>query len=334
MRIDDDAAAIVVLNAGSFETEPFGVRHAADRDQDHVGLDRLGGAAVDRLDLHLERLSGRVDAGDLRRQFESDALALLDALKLARDLAVEAGQNVIEKLDDGDLGAEAAPHRAELHADDAGTDHEQLLRHLGQIERAGRGHDAFLVDVDAGKPRHIRAGGDDDVFGLKRLGLAVGRLDLDLAGRGDAACTVKGLDLVLLEQKIDALDVALDVALLVFEQRRKIDAQLIDLDAHLREAVSGLLVQLGGMQHRLRRDAADIETRAAERGALLHHGGLQPKLCRANGAHIAAGAGTDDDEVVGHNAITSASSCPRPSRASTPFFIAKARRGWPGHARP
>ncbi len=153
MRIDDDAAAIVFLNSDSFETEPFGVRHAADRDQDHVGVDRPGGAAVDRLDLHLERLSGRVDAGDLRRQFESDALALLDALKLARDLAVETGQDVIQKLDDGDLGAKPTPYRAELHADDAGTDHEQrFLRHLGQIERAGRGHDAFLIDVDAGKP--------------------------------------------------------------------------------------------------------------------------------------------------------------------------------------
>ena len=30
------------------------------------------------------------------------------------------------------------------------------------------------------------------------------------------------------------------------------------------------------------------------------HGGLQPELRRADGADIAAGAGADDDEIVGH----------------------------------
>ena len=72
---------------------------------------------------------------------------------------------------------------------------------------------------------------------------------LDLAGRDDAAGAVKRVDLVLLEQELDALDVAVDVLLLVFEQRGKIDARLADLDAHLREAVAGLLVELRGMQH-------------------------------------------------------------------------------------
>ena len=62
MRIDDDAAAIVALNAGSFETEPFGVRHAADRDQDDVGLDRLGARRPSTgSTFTLSDLSGRVD---------------------------------------------------------------------------------------------------------------------------------------------------------------------------------------------------------------------------------------------------------------------------------
>ena len=92
---------------------------------------------------------------------------------------------------------------------------------LREIERAGRRHDALLVDVDAVEAGDIRAGGDDDILGLERLRLAVVVFHLDLAGRDDARGAVKRLDLVLLEQELDALDVALDVLLLVFEQRRQ-----------------------------------------------------------------------------------------------------------------
>ena len=72
------------------------------------------------------------------------------------------------------------------------------------------------------------------------------------------------------------------------------------LDAHLREAVAGLLEHLGGMQQRLRRNAADVEAGAAEGGALLDHRDLHAELRRADRADIAAGAGADDDEIVGH----------------------------------
>ena len=36
------------------------------------------------------------------------------------------------------------------------------------------------------------------------------RLDLDLSGGGDARRAVEGVDLVLLQEELDALDVALD----------------------------------------------------------------------------------------------------------------------------
>ena len=207
---------------------------------------------------------------------------------------------MIEEFDDRHLGPEPPPYRAELEPDDAGADDKELLRHLGKIERAGRRHDAFLVDVDAVQPRNVRAGGDDDGLGLQRLRLAVGVGHLDFTRRGDAAGAVKRVDLVLLEQKRDALDVAVDVLLLVLEQRGKIDARLADLDAHLRKTVAGFLIELRGVQHRFRRDAADVEAGAAEGGAFLDDGGFQPELRGADGADIAAGAGTNDDEVVGH----------------------------------
>ncbi len=169
-----------------------------------------GAAACSRLDFHLQRFAGSIDCRDLRRQFEGKPLLLQHAVKLLGDLAVDARQNVIEEFDDRHLGAEPPPHRAELEPDDAGADDEELLRHVGELERAGRGHDALFVDVDAGQPRHVGPGGDDDVLGLQRLGLAVVGFHLDLARRGDAAGAVKRLDLVLLEQIFDAFDVTVD----------------------------------------------------------------------------------------------------------------------------
>ena len=89
------------------------------------------------------------------------------------------------------------------------------------------------------------------------------------------------------------------ILLLVVEQSRQIEARLADLDAELREAVAGFLVELGGVQQRLRGNAADVEAGAAEGARFSTHGDLQAKLRRANGADIAAGTGTDDDEIVG-----------------------------------
>ena len=162
-------------------------------------------AARGRLDLYLERLARSVDAGDLGGELERDALLLQQPMELPRDLAVDARQDVIEKFDDRDLRAEPPPYRAQLKPDNAAADDQKLLRHFGQVERAGRGHDALLVDVDAVKTRHVRAGGDDDILGLERLRLAGGVFDLDLAGRDDAAGAVECFDLVLLEQRMRRL---------------------------------------------------------------------------------------------------------------------------------
>ena len=131
------------------------------------------------------------------------------------------------------------------------------------------------------------------------LRLAVVAFHLDLAGRDNARCAVKRFDLVLLEQEGDAVHVALDVLILVFEQSRELDARLADLDAHLRKAVARLLVKLGSVQQRLRGDAADIEAGAAEGGVFLDDRGFQSELRGAYRAEIAAGSGTDDDEIVG-----------------------------------
>ena len=83
-----------------------------------------------------KHFAGSVYRGDLRRELEREALLLLQAMELPRDLAVDAGQDVVEEFDDRHLRAEAAPHRAEFEADDAGADDEEFLRDLAEFERA------------------------------------------------------------------------------------------------------------------------------------------------------------------------------------------------------
>ena len=72
-----------------------------------------------------------------------------------------------------------------------------------------------------------------------------------------------------------------------------------DQHAVVLQRVRRVVEFLRGLQQRLGRDAADIQAGAAERGALLHAGDLHAELRRADGAHIAAGSGADDDDVEG-----------------------------------
>ena len=122
--------------------------------------------------------------------------------------------------------------------------------------------------------------------------------DLDLAGLGDRAPALEPVDLVLLEQELDALRVAVDGFLLVGQHLFPVDVRAQNLEAHLGEVLFGLVQHLGGVQKRLGRDAADVQAGAAQGAAALDAGGLQAKLCAADGADIAAGAAADYDDVI------------------------------------
>ena len=126
------------------------------------------------------------------------------------DLVIHAGQNAVEEFDDVDLAAEAAPHGTELQSDHAGADHQHLAGHGFEIECAGRGHDGLFIDLDARQLRHVGAGRDNDALGRQRCRLAAVGNDADEARAVNAADAVERIDLVLLQEKRDAVDVALD----------------------------------------------------------------------------------------------------------------------------
>ena len=68
------------------------------------------------------------------------------ALELLRHRSVGPGHDAVEELRDEHLGAEPAPHRAQLEPDRAAADHEQAAGDLRQRERFGRADDALAVE--------------------------------------------------------------------------------------------------------------------------------------------------------------------------------------------
>ena len=177
----------------------------------------------------------------------------------------------------------------------------------GQGEGAGIAEDQLFVEVAPGQRARARARGDDDVLGVE--GLSAHRDVMPAPARpGEAAAAVEEGHLVLLEEVGDAVVVLLHHLVLALEHLREVELQALHLHAVLGEAVPGLLVVLRGLQHRLRRDAADVGAGAAERGLairalpLVDAGDGKPELRRADRGDVAAGAAADDHHVerLGH----------------------------------
>ena len=119
--------------------------------------------------------------------------------------------------------------------------------------------------------------------------------------------------LVLLEQELDAAGVLRDDVGLVGQHLVPVDLRRLADQPHLLEVGLRFMQLLGRVQQRLARDAADVEAGAPQRLAPLDAGGLEPQLGAADGADIAAGAGTDHDDVVaGHGASCRLGTFPDP----------------------
>src|SRR5262249_61986579 len=131
--------------------------------------------------------------------------------------------------------------------DRACAENEQPPGSFVEDQRASRGHDALLVDVDAGQTRHVRAGGNDDRLTLDCLSLAVGGLHLDPSGCGDAPSPVKGVDLVLLEQEGHAFDIAFDARVLELHHGGKIELRIAHFYSNLFEIIARPPLQFPSM---------------------------------------------------------------------------------------
>ena len=141
-------ATLVRLNAGFIQRQPGSEGITADRQQHDIGVDGFGLAALGGL--HGQRHAGVGDgrAGHLMAELEGEALLHEHLLEGGGDFIVQARRDAVEELDNGDLRAEAVPHAAQLQPDHPCADDDQMLRHLVQLQRAGGGDDALLIDLN------------------------------------------------------------------------------------------------------------------------------------------------------------------------------------------
>ena len=147
--IGDNATVLIPPYADRIETKSVGVGPPSNGEQNHIGLQRFGFAAICRLDGNRNAAGFFLHGCDFGRKFEAKALLGEKTLKLFGDFGIEAGTDAIEKLDDLDFCAKSAPNRTQFQPDHACANHQKPLGHRRQRQPAGRRNHRFLIDFDA-----------------------------------------------------------------------------------------------------------------------------------------------------------------------------------------
>ena len=300
MRVGEDAPLGVALDPDRLKPEPVGVGDASDRDQDHVGIDDLGLAAGRRLDRRL--------GAALRRStfvtFE-DSLNCIPCFARMRWNCRPTSRSMPGRTRSrNSTTTTSAPSRRQTEPSSSPITPAPMTRSFfGTLSSSSAPSEETTTFSSISMPGR-RVTSEPVAMTMFFVSTTWFEPSSPLTSICPAAAmraaAVEGVDLVLLQEELDALDVALDALVLEGHHGLEIELRRRDADPHLAEVALRLLEALGGVQQRLRRDAADVEAGAAMGLALLDHGGVQPELRRANGADIAAGAGSDDDEIVGH----------------------------------
>ena len=91
--------------------------------------------------------------GDAGAEPDVQTLRFEYLLRVPRDARVDHRQEVVQRFENHDLRAEAAPDAAEFEPDDAGADDAELLRHGIELERAGRVDDETVGSAASARCR-------------------------------------------------------------------------------------------------------------------------------------------------------------------------------------
>ena len=225
-----------------------------------------------------------------------DAALAESLLEFGGDLFVLERHHAREHFQNGDLGPERLKNRGEFHADRAGSHDDQRFRHLWQAENFAVAENHFAVEFHARQRARLRAGGEHDVGGLDFRDLAVG-LDRHASGAGPASPASHGLHFVFAEEKLDALGVPVDDAVLARQRRWPIQFEFGDVDAKF-FGVFERVVDFRVVQQDLGGDATDVKTGPSEETVLFDDQSLQAPLRGADGGHVTAGSAADDSQIV------------------------------------
>ena len=105
-----------------------------------------------------------------------------------------------KRFEHDDVAAQSGVDRAELHADVAAADDQQVFRDLGNLQRFGRGHDARIAEVESVGHGGLGADGDDRLFIADKL-LSLGGFDPQRLRVFEMAAAMDDLDVALLRRE-------------------------------------------------------------------------------------------------------------------------------------
>ena len=240
--VDHDPAAFVELQADRFRIQADGVRHPADRHDQAFDFERpgfaLGVSPGDR-----DPAGSCLDFANRDPELDLQALLEKRLVRFLCNLFVDPAKERGQRLQHGDLGAEPPPDRTHFQADHARADQAQLLRHVLDSQRAVVGQNPVFVERYAGQRTGTGSGGQDDVFRADSFRRGASHTDL-VASIGlacEAGAAMEETDLVLLEQKQDAVVVLFDDLVLARQHLADVDREALDLNAVVGEMMAGLV---------------------------------------------------------------------------------------------
>ena len=300
MIVDGDAAALVARDAGGFEAEAVGVGAPADGDEDDVGVEALrrpaGGRVRPRPSATLPFFSTEATLLDRRkvkpwrvsRRWACFATSpSIPGRTRSRNSTTVTSEPSRRQTEPSSRPMTPAPMTTRRCGTSVSVSAPvEVTTRVSSISTPFRGEDSEPVAMTIALASIVCASPFSGVT-------------VTLPGAAIEPGADERIDLVLLEEVRDAVDARLHHRILVGLHRREIELRRADLDAERLEAVAGEIEHLGGVEERLRRDAADVQAGAAEGRALLDDRDLEAKLGGLDGADVAAGAGADDGEIVG-----------------------------------
>ena len=213
-------------------------------------------------------------------------------------------QQVGQGFEDGHLAAETGPDAAELEADDARADDAEPPRHGVEFEGVPRIDDVFSIVRSGRQTDGRRARRQHDMLRLQDLLRAIGRRHLHAVARQEPPVALDAHRAGGFQERGNAVGHGLDDGCAPLLHLRKIELDVADLDAMLRELVLRAVIQFGGLEQRLRWNTSGIEAGATKGvGAvgvlpLVHAGDRQLVLAGTNRRRIACRASADHDHVV------------------------------------
>ena len=157
-------------------------------------------------------------------------------------------------LHDRHLTAESLVDAGELDSDGAGAEHDEALGDLGVLQQLIGGDDALAVHLQSGNEPRRGAGSEDDVLRLDHLIAGGAAGDGNAARTREARVAMHAVHLVLAEEELDAFRALRDDRFLVLDHIGHLEFDARDLHSLVGRLLR-VLVQLGGVQDRLGRDA-------------------------------------------------------------------------------